>query len=157
MFSFKKDKSTQMTMPEPKMVHGIEVKKVPVGQYIKAMKQMEDLPRVIVEECFPGKSMAEVLGMFTSADEGAVVTLLGKLLVVLPEHIVDALCSIMGLDGDIVMNNLTPKELLDVLKAYWQLNDMSDFFKGVWGLIKGKLPTLTTGFKNGSPLEKASV
>lgn len=154
---FKRDKSTDMTLPEVRVVHGIAIRKVPVGQYIRAMKQMEDLPRVIVEECFPGQSMADVLTMFTAVDEGVLVTLLGKLLVVLPEHLVDALCSIIGLDKEVVLNNLTPKELLDVIQAYWAENDMSDFFKGVWGLIKAKLPTLITGSSAGSPSEKASA
>jgi len=154
---FKRDKSTDMTLPEVRVVHGIEIKKVPVGQYIRAMKQMEDLPRAIVEECFPGQSMADVLTMFTAVDEGVLVTLVGKLLVVLPEHLIDALCSILGLDKEIILTKLTPKELLDVIQAYWAENDMSDFFGNVWGLIKAKLPTLIAGSSAGSPSQSPSV
>lgn len=151
MSLFGKNKSAEMSLPKPKMVHGIEIKKVPIGQYIRAMKEMEEIPRLIVEECFPDKSAADIIAMFTTIDQGVLIALIGKLLVVLPGHIVEALCSIIGIDVDTAMNKLTPKELMDIVKEYWKMNDMSDFFGNVWGLIKAKLPTLITGFKNGSP------
>lgn len=142
-------KSAAMSLPETQTIHGVEIKKVPVGQYIRAMKQMEDLPRIIVEECFSGKSMADVIALMANANEAVVVSLLGKLLIVLPEHLVKALCSIIGLDVETALDKLTPKELFDVVKAYWELNEMSDFFDNVSGLIKAKLPTLISGYKNG--------
>lgn len=154
---FFKSKAANMSLPKTITIHEIEIKKVPVGQYITAMREMEDLPRVLVEECFPGKSTADVIAMFTTMDQSVLISLIGKLLIVIPEHIVDAACSIIGLDKDIAMNKLTPKELLDVVKAYWELNDMSDFFGSVWGLIKRKLPTLNFGSSAGLPSQRASA
>jgi hypothetical protein len=152
---FEKTRSADMSLPKAKTVHGVEIKKVPVGQYIRAMREMEELPSVIVKDLFPGKSAADIVAEFTRADNDTVILLLGRLLVVLPEHIIDALCLVIGVDKDVVMNRLTPAELCDVVREYWTMNDMSSFFGAVSALIREKVPTLATGFKSGSPLPKA--
>ena len=151
-----KNKSAGMSLPRVSKIHGIEIKKVPIGQYIAAMREMEDLPSVIISELFPGQNMAEIISGLTSADEGFAISLLGKLLVVLPERLVEAVCEILSLDNDMVMNTLTPNELLDVLKEFWELNDLTDFFKSVSGLLKIKLPAQKIGSSDGLPSEKAS-
>lgn len=154
---FNKDKSTQMSVPKAKYIHGIEVQKTPVGRYIRAMKDMEELPAVLVQQCFPGQSLDDVLHMLADADQNTMIVLLGKLLTVLPEHLVNAVCNIMDIDTEVAMNQLTPKELLDVFQAFWEMNDLSDFFASVWGILKKKLPTQNTGSKNGLRQAKASA
>ena len=155
---FKADKSSRMSIPKNKTVHGIEIKKVPVGRYITAIKEMEELPSLIVQECFPGKSLEEILAAFQLVEQAQVISMVTKLLVIAPEHIVSACCSIVGMDPSDVMERLTPKELADVMKEFWTVNDLSDFFGDVWGLLKKALPTLlSTGSSGGSPSEKASA
>ena len=150
------NKSSAMSLPKNKKVHGIEIKKVPVGKYIAAMREMEELPGIIVRELFPGKSMADILLEFSNANEEFAVALLGKLLIVLPEKLLEALCSIVDIDVNTAIEQLTPKELLDIMREFWKINELSDFFKSVSGLIKQKLPTQNTGSSDGSPLQKAS-
>jgi hypothetical protein len=157
MSIFNKKKSTDMSLPQAMRIHGIEIKKVPVGQYIKAMKEMEDLPRLLVEECFPGKSIADIIAILTSTDQAMLMALIGRLIIVLPSHIVEALCSIVGIPIETAMENLTPKELKDVVKDFWKLNDLTDFFGSVWELIKAKLPTLISGSSVGSLLPRTSA
>lgn len=150
------NKSAAMSLPKNKKVHGIEIKKVPVGKYIAAMREMEELPSIIVHELFPGKSMADIMTDFSRADEEFAIALLGKLLVVVPEKLLEALCSMIGISTEVAMEQLTPKELLDIISEFWKMNELSDFFKSVSGLIKKKLPTQNIGSSDGSPLQKAS-
>ena len=150
------NKSAGMSLPKSKKIHGIEMRKVPIGQYIAAMREMEDLPNLIVHELFPGKSMAEIVQSFSTADEAFAISLLGKLLVVLPERLIEVICQIIGVEKEIVLEQLTPKELLDVVQAFWALNDLTDFFKSVSGLLKIKLPAQKIGSSDGLPSEKAS-
>lgn len=146
---FAKDKSTQMSMPQSRMVHGVEIKKAPVGQYIQAMKGMEELPTTLMHACFPDKTLEDVVDIFRTVDEEEILPLLSRCLVSLPEHLIMAVCDIIGLDKGIAMNKLTPKELMDVFCVFWEVNELSDFFKNVWELLKKKLPTQNTGYKNG--------
>lgn len=150
------NKSAAMSLPKNKKVHGIEIKKVPVGKYIAAMREMEELPSIIIHELFPGKSMADIMADFSRADEEFAIGLMDKLLIVLPEKLLEALCSVIGISAQVAMEQLTPKELLDITREFWKINELSDFFKSVSGLIRQKLPTQNTGSSDGSPLQKAS-
>ncbi len=150
------NKSAAMSLPKNKKVHGIEIKKVPVGKYIAAMREMEELPSIIIHELFPGKSMADIMADFSRADEEFAIGLMGKLLIVLPEKLLEALCSVIDISAQVAMEQLTPKELLDITREFWKINELSDFFKSVSGLIRQKLPTQNTGSSDGSPLQKAS-
>ena len=147
----KKNTSADMSLPKGKIVHGIEIKKVPVGKYLSAMRELEDLPGKIISDLFPGKSLDAIMSTFSEATDDTVINLAMTLLRVAPEHAIDALAVILSLDGDRIRNELTPKELCDVVRAFWELNDMTDFFGDVSGLIKKLLPTLTNGSKSGSP------
>ena len=153
MYLFRnKDKSAAMTLPEARIVHGVEVRKVPIQQYITALQQLESLPKLLIEECFPGKKAAEALASLLSFNPEDFVGLLGRILVVAPSNMVDALCLMLGLEAETIKNEKTPNEFKDIVKAYWELNDMTDFFVDVWGLIKKKLlPTLNGGSSAGSP------
>ncbi len=157
MSMFGKNKSTGITLPKSNIVHGIEVKKVPVGKYLSAMRELEELPGVIVNELFPGKQFNEIMKELTKMTDESLVRILTRLFIIAPEYVVNTISLILDVDKETIKNSLTPKEFCDVVKEYWALNDMTDFFGTVSGLIKAKLPALITGSKNGSPSPKASV
>ena len=151
---FKKNDSVNISLPKPKIVHGVEVKKVPIGKYLAAMRELEDLPEAIMNDMFPGKTIQDVMASFTTADEKTIYSLIGRALVVLPTHVIDALALILDIDRDVILQKLTPAELCDIVKEFWALNDMTDFFGAVSGLLKKQAPTLINGFKTGSPSPK---
>ncbi len=157
MSIFGMNKSTGITLPKSKIVHGIEVKKVPVGKYLSAMRELEELPGVIINELFPGKQFSEIMDGLTKMTDESLIRILTRLFIIAPEYVVNTISLILDVDKEIIKNSLTPKEFCDVVKEYWALNDMTDFFGTVSGLIKAKLPALITGSKNGSPSPKASV
>jgi len=154
---FNKNASANISMPKPKLVHGIEVKKVPIGVYLDAMGELEGLPMEILQELFPGKNMTEVIAQLMTLTDAGLANVIMRLLKVAPEYIITVLAKILGVDKARIRDGLTPKEVCDVAKEYWKMNDMTDFFANVSGLILPmleKLPTPNTGSKNGSPLPK---
>ena len=48
-----KSKSTKMTLPKTKKVHGIKIKKEPIGRYLECMGELQGLPAALLEACFP--------------------------------------------------------------------------------------------------------
>lgn len=154
---FKKNTSTSMSLPKSKTVHGIEVKKVPIGIYLTALRELEELPEQIISELFPGKTISDVIADLVTLTADKMVKLLIRALIIAPEYIIGALAVILGVDKALIAK-LTPNEIWDVGEAYWKMNDMTDFFARVSGLIKNKLPTLTQaiGSSGGSPLPRAS-
>lgn len=153
LFNF--DKSARMSIPKGREVHGVKIEKVPVGRYISALKEMEDLPQTILDDCFPGQDLDDILMLLTTGDRSAILAALTRLLTVVPEHVLTACGYILDQSPEFLMNNLTPKELLDVLQAFWKVNDMSDFFKAVWRPIQKRLATRSIGSSDGSPSPRA--
>lgn len=157
---FKRNTSANISMPKPKTVHGIEVKKVPIGVYLDAMREIESLPMDILQDLFPGKTMTEVIAELMTLTDTGMANIITRLLKVAPEYIITMLSVILGVDKARIRDYLTPKEVCDVFKEYWAMNDMSGFFADVSGLltpILGKLPTPNTGSSAGSPLPKRSA
>mgnify|MGYP001032771469 CR=1 FL=1 len=143
MFSKRKKGSIDLSLPKEKTVHGIPVTKVPVGKYIASMQDIQDLPMTIMEKCFPGEDLQTVINQAKAADSGFVLDLTGKLMVNAPEIIIDLASQYLSVEKEELLA-LSPTELLDVLEAWWELNDLSDFFGRVWKKIK---PLLASQFQ----------
>lgn len=152
---FRKDKSAEISLPKARKVHGVTVRKVPVGRYIELMKQYENLPAELLQGCFPDISPDQLLSRLANADKDLLLDLTGRILAHVPEKAIGILCDLLEVNRDDVMQRYTPAELLDIFLAFWELNDLSGFFGDVWGLMKKRLPTQTTGSKSGLPSPKA--
>lgn len=142
LFNRKKG-SVNLSLPKNKTIHGIEVSKVPVGKYIASMQDVQDLPKTIMEKCFPDEDLQTVINRAKAADSGFVLDLISKLLVNAPEIIIDLASQYLSVEKEELLA-LSPSELLDVLEAWWELNDLSDFFGRVWKKIK---PMLASQFQ----------
>lgn len=152
MFGFKekaKDTSVTMSLPKSETVHGIEVKKVPIGKYLVAMDEIKELPEKIIKDLFPGLAMKDIWAKFANINDEGIIELVSRALMICPGYVIGLLSTLLDIDKEKIMNELTPKEMSDVIKKYWQLNDMTDFFKDVSGLLKKMLPTLANGSKSG--------
>jgi hypothetical protein len=110
----------------------------------------------IIPELFPGKQVSDIVAGLVSLTPETLAQLLIRALIVVPGHIVGTAALILD-TGREKLESLTPKELADVIKEYWAMNDMTDFFADVSGLIKRRLPTLTSGSSSGSPSANPSA
>ncbi len=153
MSFLRRDKSISMSMPNTETVHGVEVKKVPIGQYFKSMGSLQDVIFKIIGEVFPGKSVEEIVSEVLTISEGGTLKMMIGLIATIPEQIVALLCDITGYDRDII-NGKTPAEVLDIFQAYWRINDMTSFFGDVRKMV-GSLFAPKTGSSAGSPSPKA--
>jgi hypothetical protein len=95
------------------------------------------------------------MALLASAEKDTVMALISRLMLILPEQVIETLCDIIGMDGKEAINKYTPKELMDIALAFWELNELSDFFGHVWGLAKTMLLTQNIGSSAGSPSPKA--
>ena len=134
----KKDKSLEKSLPQGHYVHGVRIEKLPIGRYLKAMAAVQNLPELILKGCFPGMKPEEVMAQLNALDEELVYQLMGRLLKVAPEQILLLISELIQVDFNKLLNELTPKELWDVLKAFWELNDMDSFFREAKAALKGK-------------------
>jgi hypothetical protein len=142
--------SLKMSLPKSKKVHGIEVKKVPVGKYLEALENSRELSQVIIQDLFGNENLEEVFKKIANFDKDALFSLFEKAICVIPNKVIAIVSEILDVDYDFIINNITPTELMDVLEEFWKMNDMSRFFKGVWGQIKRMLLTQMNSYKAGT-------
>lgn len=113
------------SLPRVKKIYGVEIEKKPCGKYFEALQTLKDLPEDFVKELSDNGQEFKLSEMFTTKN---IMTLITRLLIVIPNFTFDFFAKLMDVDRDILENQLTPKELLDVIQEFWKLNELESFF-----------------------------
>lgn len=154
-----------MSLPEEKELYGVTIRKLPVGRYLMALDTLERLPAIIVEKIIPeAGGTTEIAAKLLTGDKEFMEAVLLRLLTTVPKELCRMLSELLGIPEERLLsadckNALSLKELLDIMMAFWEMNDLSDFFGSVRKL-KAKLTaqkdkTAGTGYSGGSPSDKA--
>lgn len=121
------------SLPKTKAVHGIEIKKLPLGAYLDAIDSIKNLPEMLLSKSFPGLTADEVLEKFKEMDQDMLIEVAGNLLVAVPEQAIRFIAALIGVeyerlreDPDIGLNGIK-----DIIVEFWKLNDMQSFFNDV--------------------------
>lgn len=131
-----------LSLPKTKKIHGVEVRKMPCGQYFNALQTLKSLPENFVKEISENGQEFKLSEMFTMEN---IMTLVTKLLIILPDFTFSFLSELMDIDEDIIRNELTPKELIDIVQEFWEINELESFFEEMKSMMD-KIMTLI-GFK----------
>lgn len=130
------------SLPKVKRIHGVEIEKKPCGKYFEALQTLKDLPEDFIKELSDNGQDFKLSEMFTIEN---IMTLVTRLLIVIPNFTFEFLSKLMEVDRDILENQLTPKELLDVIQEFWKINELESFFDQMKPILS-KITTLI-GFK----------
>lgn len=133
--------------PKPCLVYGIEVKKQPTLAYIEAMERMGGIALELVEEAFPGMKPLEVVAYLTTLTVEQFKEIAARLFAVLPKKALAIMREIVGAQGNPAWDTLTPFEHSEVIKAFWELNDLTAFFTNARSVIRmmAQAQTRSTG------------
>lgn len=134
------------SLPKEKKIHGVEIEKKPCGKYFEALQTLKDLPEDFIKELSDNGQDFKLSEMFTMEN---IMTLITKLLIILPDFTFNFLSKLMEIDRDTLENQLTPKEVLDVIKEFWKINELESFFDQMKPILS-KITTLI-GFKEQLP------
>ena len=122
--------------PKPMMVYGIEVKKQPTLAYIEATERISGLLMELLDAAFPGMTPSQVLEFLTKLDTASFKELAGRLMTALPRATLQILREIVGAQDTPAWDSLTPFEHSEVVKAFWELNDLSAFFMNARSVLQ---------------------
>ena len=136
----------EKSLPRVKKIHGVEIEKKPCGKYFEALQTLKDLPEDFIKELSDNGQDFKLSEMFTIEN---IMTLITKLLIILPDFTFNFLSKLMEIDRDVLENQLTPKEVLDVIKEFWKINELESFFDQMKPILS-KITTLI-GFKGQLP------
>lgn len=132
----------KLSLPKKKTIHGVEIKKMPCGKYFEALQTLKDLPEDFIKELSDNGQDFKLSEMFTIEN---IMDLVVKLIIILPDFTFRFLSTLIDIDEDKLRNEITPKELLDIVKEFWKLNELESFFEQMKPILS-KITTLI-GFK----------
>ncbi len=134
------------SLPKTIRIHGVEVKKMPCGKYFEALQTLKDLPEDFIREISDNKQDFKLSEMFTVEN---IMNLITKLMIVAPKFLFRFLSEILDIDEEILKEQLTPNELFEICKKFWEVNKLEDFFVQMKPVMKGT--TTLIGFKEQLP------
>lgn len=131
-----------LSLPKRKIIHGVEVRKMPCGKYFEALQTLKNLPEDFIKQLSDGKKDFKLSEMLTLEN---ITDLVVKLLLILPDFTVSFLSTLMDIEEDKIRDELTPKELLEIINEFWKMNELESFFALMKPMMK-KI-TMLIGFK----------
>lgn len=128
------------SLPKTIKIHGVEIRKMPCGKYFEALQTLKDLPEDFIKEVCPnGEYLSE---MFTVEN---IMNLITKLMIIAPKFLFSFLSQILDIEEEKLREELTPLELVEVCKKFWEVNKLDDFFDQMKPIMTGI--TTLIGFK----------
>ena len=134
--------SESISLNKSKKIHNVEIKKMPCGKYFEALQTLKDLPEDFINELSDNGQDFKLSEMFTVEN---IMTLITKLLIILPDFTFRFLSTLIGIDEETLRNEITPKELLDIIQEFWKINELESFFDQMKPMLS-KI-TMLIGFK----------
>lgn len=106
-------------------IHGVEIKKMPCGKYFEALQTLKNLPEDFINELSDNGQDFKLSEMFTTEN---IMNLISRLLIILPNFTFTFFSKLMDIDEEKMRNELTPKELIEIIKEFWKINELESFF-----------------------------
>ncbi|MBQ7885498.1 MAG: hypothetical protein IJ313_01240 [Clostridia bacterium] len=123
--------SAQLSVQSEKMVRGYAVKRLPLGDYLRAIDALRETPETVMAELFPGMNEMDMLGTLKKMDKNMLAGLMIRAMGVIPAEAVKLLSVLTGVDQEALMSD--PAIGLDgaaeMLEAFWELNGIENFIR----------------------------
>lgn len=137
----------ELSLKKEVKLYGIILRKMPNGAYFRALQTLKNLPKNFIEmlELDENSKLSDLL------DTKNVGNIIVKLLMVLPGFTIDFLSELMDIDRNVLEEELTPTETIEIVKKFWEINRLNDFFDQLKPIIANLMKrTSTIGFNEQS-------
>ena len=130
------------SLNETVKMYGVEIKKMPCGKYFEALQTLKNLPEDFIKELSDNEQDFKLSEML-SLDN--LINLITKLLIIAPKFLFSFLSKLLDIDEKYIENELSPTELVEICKKFWEINKLESFFTQMKPIMKGM--TTLIGFK----------
>lgn len=137
----------ELSLKKEVKLYGIIVRKMPNGAYFRALQTLKNLPKNFIEmlELDENSKLSDLL------DTKNIGNIVIKLLMILPSFTIDFLSELMDIDRNVLEEELTPTETIEIVKKFWEINRLNDFFDQMKPIIASLMEkTLAIGFSEQS-------
>ena len=123
------------SLKNEKTIHGVIIKKLPIGAYLEALEAVAQLPAAIVEKLSAEVEPHAALSNFISLGNSDIFGVLCRALTVLPGELVEFFAKLVAADTEYIKNNLSPLEFAEVVTEFWKINEVENFIKQAKALV----------------------
>ncbi len=136
----------EKSLPKTIRLYGVEIKKMPCGKYFEALQTLKDLPEDFIKELSDNGQDFKLSEMFTVEN---IMNLITKLMIITPKFLFSFLSQILDVEEEKLKDELTPIEVIEICKKFWEVNKLEDFFNQMKPVMRGI--TNLIGFKEQLP------
>ncbi len=123
-------------------MYGVEIRKMPCGKYFEALQTLKNLPEDFIKELSDNGQDFKLSEMFTIEN---IMNLITKLMLISPKFLFSFLSKLLDVDESVIRDELSPTELIEICKKFWEINKLESFFVQMKPIVKEV--TMLIGFK----------
>lgn len=128
--------SVRKSIPRQKTVHGVVVRRLPIGAYLDAAESIRELPENLLGRLFPDMSPEEAYLQLKYLRTDTVMKIIGRGASALPDELLAFFGALLDISPDTIRNKLTPSEFMDIACEFWEMNKLANFIKRVRGAVR---------------------
>ena len=141
-----------LSLPKSITVRGYEIRRMPLGKYLQAIRLLETFPRETAEALVPDGNLADVLDALKTLDRATLIDLALKAVSVVPVQAVALIAALTDIPQERLLHDeaIGADGLMEILDAWLTLNNMENFLlaaRRVMQKISRFAATLKTGCK----------
>lgn len=140
--------SVQLSVEKGKIVRGYEVKRLPLGDYLRALDAVKKMPERVLAACFPEMEPDAVLQALKKIDKAMLNVLFMRMMEVVPGEAIALLSVLTGVPEEALRSD--PAIGLDgaaeMLEAFMEINGIENFMHAA-ERIAAKVKQMKPGFK----------
>lgn len=127
----------KLSLGAGKSVCGIEIKKLPIGAYLKALERIKEIPGEFLDTVFQGRNFNEILNELGSIDNDDLKALLGSMMFAAPKYIVAVVAELTGVDEKRLIEDeaIGLDGLVEIIDAFIEVNRLGKFISQARGLF----------------------
>ena len=120
---------TRLSIPKVRKVCGYEIKKMPIGRYLEAMEEISEFPSGLIDECFPGMELHEIIEKLAAFDEKMLKAVVTNALTKAPRYFVGFTARLIGVREEDLLNdeNVGLDGLAEIIEAFIEVNRLGKF------------------------------
>jgi hypothetical protein len=143
--------SIDVSLPRSAIVRGCEIRKMPLGKYLQAIRLLETFPRETAEKLVPGGELSGVLETLKTLDRSKLIDLALKALTVVPEQAVALISALTDIPKEKLLSDeaIGADGLLEIVDAWLTVNGAENFMRAA-GRVRQTISRLAAIPKSGS-------
>lgn len=112
-------------------VRGYEVKRLPLGEYLRVMEAVREMPERVMKICFPQMDAMQMLGKLRTIDAQGLTEMMLRALEVVPDEGIRLLSLLTGIPADALYADpvIGLDGAAEMIEAFWRLNGIENFIR----------------------------